>query len=96
MATKEIVEVLQGSSVELEVYVSGYPVPTDLNITWEGPDLKEISDSDDSVDFHDGHRRVTLSNVQLHQAGLYTVTVSLPFQHDQVATTEVHLDVLCK
>lgn len=98
MATKEKVEVLQGSSVELEVFVSGYPIPTELNITWKGPDFREISDSDDSVDFHDGHKRVTISNIQLCQAGLYTVMVSLPFQSElkRVARTEVYLDVYCK
>ena len=96
MALKEIMEVLQGSSVELEVYVSGYPIPTELDITWKGPDFREISDSDDRVDFHDGHRRVTLSNIELCQAGLYTVKVSLPLQSERVARTEIHLVVYCK
>ena len=94
MATKNNVEVLQGSSIKLEVYVSGYPIPTESDITWKRPNLREISDLDDTVDFQDGHRRLTLSNIQPHQSGLYSVTVSLP--PNRVARTGVYLNVYCK
>lgn len=71
MPAEETVGVVQGLTVELEVYVSGDPTPTSSQITWYRPDQSEISDSDPGVVFQDGRRRLILSNVQPQQAGVY-------------------------
>lgn len=77
MAAEEMVEVVQGLTAELKVYVSGYPVPTESQITWQRPDQSVIMSSDQGVSFQDGGRRMILSNVQANQAGLYECTVTV-------------------
>ena len=77
MAAEETVGVVQDLTVELEVYVSGYPIPTSSQITWYYPNGNPVSDSDTGVEFQDGDRRLMLSNVQTQQAGLYDCTVIL-------------------
>ena len=93
MAAKERTGVVQGSAVELEVYVSGYPTPVSTQITWRRPGGSDIMDSDEGVEFQDDRRRLILSNVQPQQAGLYqcTVTISVPPNRD--ASAGIQLDV---
>ena len=76
MAAEETVSVVQGLSVELEVYVSGYPLPTESGITWQCPDGTIIRNTDFGVSFQGEGRRLILSNVQQAQAGLYQCTVA--------------------
>ena len=93
MAAEETVGVVQGLSVELEMYVSGYPVPTDSQITWYHPMEHEILDSHSGVEFQDSKRRLILSNVQPEEAGLYTCKVVLSLQPYMGATTSIQLNV---
>ena len=75
MAASETVSGIQGLSVELEVYVSGYPVPTESRIQWRYPDGSVILSVDEGVMFQDSGRRLVLSNVQFNQSGQYQCTV---------------------
>ena len=77
MAAEETVKVVQSLTVELEVYVSGYPEPAESNIMWKRPDQSVIMSSDPGVSFQEGRKRMILSNVQADQAGLYECTVTV-------------------
>ena len=96
MAAEETVGVLQGLTVELEVYVSGYPIPSSSQIMWYNPRGGEILDGDAGVQFQDGHRRLILSNVETQQAGLYECTVILSHDPYMGAMTYIQLDVYGK
>ena len=76
MAASETVSVIQGLSVGLEVYVSGYPKPTESQIRWQNPDGSVISSSDVGVMFQKSGRKLVLSNVQFNQSGQYQCTVN--------------------
>ena len=71
MAAEKVVGTVQGLTVELEVYVSGYPMPTSSQIGWHRPDVSEILDTDPGVVFQGGRRRLILFNVQPQLAGVY-------------------------
>ena len=77
MAVEERVQVVQGLTVGLEVYRSGYPVPTRSDITWRLPDSSIVSENDPGVTLQDSGRRLILSNVQASQAGQYTCSVTV-------------------
>ena len=96
MAAEETVGVLQGLTVELEVYVSGYPIPSSSQIMWYNPRGGEILDGDAGVQFQDGRRRLILSNVETQQAGLYECTVILSHDPYMGAMTYIQLDVYGK
>ena len=96
MAAEETVGVVQGLTVELEVYVSGYPVPISSQITWSDPDGSELSDATVGVDLQDGGRRLILSNVQTRQAGQYECTVLLSSSPYMGATAYIQLNVYGK
>ena len=93
MAAEEVVDTVQGLTVELEVYVSGYPMPTSSQITWYRPDLSEILDRDPGVAFQDGRRRLMLSNVQPQQAGVYECEVIVSLSPYMGAVTSILLKV---
>ena len=93
MAAEEIVGIVQGLTVELEVYVSGYPTPTSSLITWYRPDLSEISDADPGVIFQDGRRKLILFNVQPQQAGVYECEAVISLSPYMGAVTSVLLKV---
>lgn len=95
MAAEETVGVLQGLTVELEVYVSGYPIPSSSQIMWYNPRGGEIN-ADAGVEFQDGHRRLILSDVQTEQAGLYECTVILSHVPYMGAMTSIQLNVYGK
>ena len=96
MPAEGTVGVLQGLTVELEVYVSGYPTPTSSHITWYHPDRSEISDDDSGAVFQDGRRRLILSNVQPHQAGVYECEVVVSLSPYMGAVTSILLEVYGK
>jgi hypothetical protein len=96
MAAEETVGVVQGLTVELEVYVSGYPTPTNSQISWYDPDHNEISDAHTGVGFQDGGRRLILSDVQPHQAGSYECSVVISPDPYMGATTYIQLNVYGK
>jgi hypothetical protein len=98
LAAEETVGVVQGLTVELEVYVSGNPTPTSSQITWYylDPDASEISNNDPGVAFQDGRRRLILSNVQPHQAGSYECTVVISPDPYMGAMTYIQLNVYGK
>ena len=93
MAVEETVGVVQGLTIELEVYVSGYPEPTSSQITWSDPDGIELSDATTRVDLQEGGRRLILSNVQTQQAGQYECTVLLSSSPYTGATAYIQLNV---
>ena len=93
MAAEDTVGVVQGLSVQLEVYVSGFPTPTSSHITWYRPDLSEISNDDTGVVLQDGGHRLILSNVQPEQAGSYECTVVLSLVPYMGAVTSILLEV---
>ena len=93
MAAQESVGVVQGSTIELEVYVSGYPLPTSQHIMWYRPEGFEVTDADEGAEFQEGRRRLVLSNIQPQQAGLYSCTVVLSRSPYSGASTEIRLDI---
>lgn len=93
MAAEKFIDVVQGLTAELEVYVSGYPVPTSSHITWYYPDGSEVSATDTGVEFQDGDRRLILSNVQSQQVGLYECVVLLSLVPYIGAHTTIELNI---
>ena len=87
------VEIAQGSTAHLEVYVSGHPTPTASHVTWHRPGGSEVMASDQDVKFHESKRILVLSNVRPQQAGLYTCTVALSSLMSDMAVTEIFLEV---
>ena len=93
LAVEKSVSVLQGSTAELEVHVSGYPIPTNSQITWYYPNDNVVLDTDTGVEFQDGGRKLKLSNVQPQQAGLYDCEVVLSHMN---AITTIELNIHSK
>ena len=93
VAAEDTVEVVQGLTAELEVYVSGYPIPTESRMTWYRPDFTILTSSDQGVSFQDGGRRMILSNVQVSQAGLYECEVVITLSPRMDAFTMIQLNV---
>lgn len=83
------VSVIEGLSVGIEVYVSGYPEPTESQLIWQYPNGSVISSSDRGVMFQDRGRRLVLSNVQSDQSGVYQCTVNVGAS----VSTRIRLDV---
>ena len=91
---KKRVEVVQDQSVALEVYISGYPVPTGSQISWHYPNHTVIVGSIEAgVKFEKGHKKLILSDIQLEQAGLYSCQVELSLVPYLGAKAEIHLQV---
>ena len=90
----ERVSVVQSSTATLEAYVSGYPIPTPEQLVWYRPGGYEILESDEGVEFQNGHRRLILSNLYPHQAGMYVCTVTLMLGSRR--STRIQLDVYGK
>ena len=88
---------VQGLTAELEVYVSGYPVPAEHHMSWyrisSDGSKSEIMSSDQGVSFQDSSRRMILSNVQASQAGLYECHVDISFAPPMYASTGILLNV---
>ena len=93
MVAEETVSVIQGLTVELEVYVSGFPLPTESNITWLYPDGTIVMNSDFEVQLQGGGRRLILSNVQPARAGTYQCYVVNSLSPYMGASTSIQLDV---
>ena len=93
MAAEETVGVVQGLTVELEVYVSGYPEPTSSQITWYRPDGEVVMATHLGVTFQDSEHRLILSNVQPQQAGSYECSVILSLFPYMGASTSILLEV---
>lgn len=95
MAVGKRVKVVQDQSVALEVYVAGYPIPTESQITWYYPDNTPIVGSTaEEVKFERGRKKLILSDVQPDQAGLYSCQVEISLTPYLGAKTDVHLEVL--
>ena len=94
MAVKKRVEAVQDQSVALEVYISGYPVPTGSQITWHYPNHTVIVGSvETGVKFEKGRKRLILSDVQPEQAGLYSCLMEVSLIPYLGAREEIHLQV---
>ena len=98
MAVKQTVEVMQDESVELEVYVSGYPIPTGSHITWYHLDysVDESAQEARQVRFQNHHKKLILSNVQPEQAGVYICRVQISISPYLGTKVEIHLQVFGK
>ena len=93
LANAETVSVAQGQTAELEVFVSGYPVPVESDITWQHPNGSLISSSSAGISFQEGGRKLVVSNVQANQAGMYRVTVVISFSPYMGQSTFIQLNV---
>lgn len=93
MAAEETVGVVEGLTVQLEVYVSGYPSPSSSRIRWYYPNGAQIADDDVGVRFLESKRRLVLSNVRSQQAGVYTCDVVISVIPYMGASTEILLEV---
>ena len=93
MAAEETVGVVEGLTVQLQVYISGYPIPSSSSITWYHSDGGRIADSDVGVRFLESKRRLVLSNVQSRQAGMYRCDVVISIFPYMGASTEILLEV---
>ena len=93
MTVQERVGVVQHSTAELKVYVSGYPPPTPEQIMWYRPGNFEVTDSDEGVVFQEGRRSLVLSNLQPQQAGQYTCVVVLSRSPNRHASTQIQMDI---
>ena len=92
MAVEERVQGVQGQRVELEVYVSGYPVPTQSNITWRRPDSSVITSDDPGVTFQNGGRQLILASAT--QAGMYECSVDISRSTEPAsASVSIQLDI---
>ena len=96
LAAEEAVSVVQGLTVELEVYVSGFPLPTESSITWQYPDGTPVMNTDFEVQLQGGGRRLILSNVQPARAGTYQCSVVISLSPYMGASTSIQLDVYGK
>ena len=92
MPADDSVSVVQGLTVELEVYASGFPTPTSSHITWYYPNGNEILDTA-GVAFQDSKRRLILSNVQPQQTGMYECDVIISAFPFLGASTSIQLNV---
>ena len=78
MAVEETMEVVQNQLVELQVYVSGYPNPSDSHITWYHPNHSTVVESaEGGVTLKMSRKKLVLSDVRLDQAGRYTCKVEI-------------------
>ena len=70
VAVNSTVGVIQGNSITLEVYISGYPTVQGTDIHWYrlNPTRQEITSG---ATFQDSRRRMILHNVQASDAGTY-------------------------
>ena len=92
LAAKETVSIPEGGTVELEVYLSGYPVPTESNITWWYPNGSTILNTDFGVMFQGEGRKLILSNVESEQSGSYQCSVITSTSPYMGTTTSIQLD----
>ena len=84
-------KVIQGQSVALEVYISGYPT---LWIMWHYPNHSAIMEHiDEGVKFEKGRRKLVLSEVHPEQAGLYSCRVKVSLDPYMGAEAEIQLQV---
>ena len=84
-------KVIQGQSVALEVYASGYPT---LWVRWNYPNHSAIMEHiEGGVKFQKGGKKLILSNVHLEQAGLYSCQVTVSLDPYMGAKAEIQLQV---
>lgn len=82
---------IQGQSVALEVYASGYPT---LWVTWYYPNHSAIMGHiDEGVKFAKDHKKLLLFDVCPEQAGLYSCRVEVSLDPHLGAEAEIHLQV---
>lgn len=94
MAVKRRVKVVLDQTVALEVYISGYPIPTGSQITWYYPNRSAIVESMEAgVRFEKGRKKLILSDVHPEQAGLYSCHVKISLSPYLGAKEEIHLQV---
>ena len=79
VAVNSTLGVIQGGSITLEVYISGYPTVRSTNIHWYrlNPTRQEITSG---ATFQDSRRRMILRNVQASAAGTYECEATNPLR----------------
>ena len=77
IAVNSKMEVTQGNSITLEVYISGYPTVQRTDIHWYqlNPTRQEITSG---ATFQDNRKRMILHNVQVSDAGMYECEAIIP------------------
>ena len=89
----EMVTTAETLKTQLDVYVSGLPVPRSDQIHWYRPNGVEIQDGDASIQFTNDHKRLILGNVKLSDAGTYEVEVVLSGSVTLRAQTGIDLNI---
>ena len=74
----DMVTTTETLATQLDVYVSGYPVPRSDQIHWYRPNGVEIQEDNENVQFANSRKRLILSNIKLSDAGTYDVEVAVP------------------
>ena len=91
------VGVIQGGSITLEVYISGYPTVRSTDIHWYrlNPMRQEITSG---ATFQDSRRRMILRSVQASAAGAYECEAQLPLFGGRIlrASARIQLQVYGK
>ena len=91
MAARKRVKGIQGQSVALEVYASGYPT---LWVTWHYPNHSAIiAHIEGGVKFAKGQKKLLLFDVRPEQAGLYSCRVEVSLDPYLGAEAEIQLQV---
>ncbi len=84
----------EGRQVQMDVYVSSYPLPTGNQIRWYRPDNSEILENDPNVQFANSRKTLILEDLQLVNFGRYRVDFELTFGLlVSRARTEIFLDI---
>eukprot|EP00731_Ephydatia_muelleri_P018135 Em0011g175a len=91
------VNITNGSSGQLKVYVSGFPDPTSADIAWfkVGPGENTTELKEPTVNFSSDHRTLLLTNVQDSDGGTYKciVTQSFPLNLSSSAIMQLAINV---
>ncbi len=80
--------------MQMEVYVSSFPIPTGNQIYWYRPNSNEILENDPNVQFANSRKTLILTNLQLADFGKYQVEYILGIGiFFRKAGTEIRLDI---
>ena len=80
-------------AAQLDVYVSGYPVPRSDQIHWYRPNGVETQEDDENIQFANSRKRLILSNIKLSDAGTYDVKVAV-LVNNSIQMAQTGIDVI--
>ena len=90
----DMVTTTETLATQLDVYVSGYPVPRSDQIHWYRPNGVEIQEDDENVQFANSRKRLILSNIKLSDAGTYDVEVAVPLIGTAFLRAQTGIDLI--